>query len=125
MKRPGTLVLNVAQRGSTTRDRVLNQALSIATERASKKFGDELGARVVFNVQTPLSEPLLNVADYFGWSVQRVFEKGEQRFYDYLKEKIRLVVDLYDSDNYDGYRNYYDRKKNPLTAGNKTSPPIT
>ena len=125
MKKAGRLVLNIAERGSTTRDRILDQALEIARERAAKKFGDELGTRVVFNVQTPLTEPLLNVADYLCWAVQRVFEKGEIRFYDYLREKIRLVVDLYDSESYAGNRNYYDRKKNPLTANQKISPPST
>ncbi len=62
------------------------------------------------------------MADYLGWAAQRVFEKGETRFYDYLRENIRLVVDLYDSRNYTGHRNYYDHKRNPLTAANKIGP---
>ena len=76
---------------------------------------------MVFNIQTPLTEPLLNVADYFGWAVQRVFEKGETRFYDYLRDKIRVVTDLYDFANYGTNRNYYD-KRNPLTSNNKIGP---
>jgi hypothetical protein len=56
--------------------------------------------------------------------VQRVFEQGEVRHYNYLAEKIRLVVDLYDRERYEGSRNYYDRK-NPLTAQNKLGPPVT
>lgn len=65
------------------------------------------------------------MADYLGWVAQRVFEKGETRFYDYLRDKIRLVVDLYDSENYAGNRNYYDHHRNPLTAKNKIGPPST
>jgi len=57
------------------------------------------------------------------WAVQRVFETGDVRHYNYLAEKIRLVVDLYDRSRYEGYKNYYD-KKNPLTAGNKIGPPV-
>ncbi|MDP3244832.1 MAG: hypothetical protein Q8M83_04210 [bacterium] len=125
LKRAGTLVLNVAERGSSTRERVLTQALRLATERAGKKWGEEnLKARVVFNVQTPRTEPLLTISDYLCWAVQRVFEQGDLRYYNYLDGKIRLVVDLYDRDKYDGSRNYYD-KKNPLTAGNKIGPPVT
>jgi hypothetical protein len=75
-------------------------------------------------VQTPQTEPILNIADYLCWSIQRVFEKGETRYYDYLQSRIRLVVDLYDTENYLGYKNYYD-KKNPLSSINKISPPIT
>ena len=126
LKHPGTLVLNVAQRGSSTRDKVLTTALAIATERAASKFGKEnLQTKAVFNVQSPRTEPLLTISDYLCWAVQRVFEKGEIRFYNYLIEKIRLVVDLYDSSRYTGNRNYYDHKKNPLTAANKIGPPIT
>jgi hypothetical protein len=125
LKRTGTLVLNVAERGSSTREKVLTSALHLATERAAKKWGAEnLRARAVFNVQSPRTEPLLTVSDYLCWAVQRVFEQGEVRHYHYLADKIRLVVDLYDRDKYQGSRNYYD-KKNPLTAGNKLGPPVT
>jgi hypothetical protein len=125
LKRAGTLVLNVAERGSSTRERVLTEALKLATERAAKKWGgDNLKARAVFNVQNPRTEPLLTVSDYLCWAVQRVFEQGDVRHYNYLARKIRLVVDLYDRDKYAGSKNYYD-KKNPLTAGNKLGPPVT
>jgi hypothetical protein len=126
LKKAHRLVLNVAARGSSTRSKVLDEALNKAIGRAGRKWGDDqLQARVVFNVQTPLTEPLLCVPDYLNWAVQRVFERGETRFYDYLKDKIRLVVDLYDQANYNGSRNYYDPKRNPLTAQNKLSPPTT
>ena len=99
--------------------------MRLATQRATRKWGGEkLQARVVFNVQNPRAEPLLTVSDYLCWAVQRVFEKGEVRHYNYLAEKIRLVVDLYDRERYEGSRNYYDRK-NPLTAQNKLGPPVT
>lgn len=126
LKKNQKLVLNVAARGSSTRSRVFEEALAKAIGLAGKKWGaDELKASVVFNVQTPQTEPLLCVADYLNWAVQRVFEKGEIRFYDYLQQKIRLVVDLYDMDRYDGSKNYYDPKRNPLTAANKLGPPTT
>jgi hypothetical protein len=125
LKRPGKLVLNVAERGSSTREKALTEALRLATERASKRWGPgNLQAKVVFNVQNPRTEPLLTVSDYLCWAVQRVFEQGEVRHYNYLAEKIRLVVELYDRDNYEGSRNYHGRKK-PLTAQNKLGPPIT
>ena len=64
------------------------------------------------------------MSDYLCWAVQRVFEQGEVRHYNYLAERIRLVVDRYDREKYEGSRNYYDRK-NPLTAQNKPGPPVT
>lgn len=125
LKRPRRMVLNIAERGSSTRSKVLEEALAKATGRAGERWGsDEIKGEVVFNIQRPSSEPLLNVADYLGWSVQRVFEKGETRFYDYLREKIRLVIDLYDAEKFAGSRHYYDHR-NPLTAQNKIGPPST
>ena len=126
------LVLNIASKGTSTRNHNLNKALDIALER----FGNSKTARrkmaipleifvpqkIVFNGTNPIQEPLLNVADYLCWAVQRVFEKGETRYYDFMKDKISLVVDLYDRPNYIGYKNFYG-PKNPLTSGNKKSPP--
>jgi len=125
LKRPGTLVLNIAERGSSTREKVLTAALQLAKERAGKKWGESsLQTRIVFNIQNSRTEPLLTVSDYLCWAVQRVFEQGEVRYYNYLLEKIRLVVDLYDRDRYIDSRNYYDRN-HPLTAKNKLGPQAT
>lgn len=67
-----------------------------ATERFQKsaRMGDVKSA-VVFNVQNHRTEPLLNVADYLCWVVQRVFERGEMRYYNFVQDKIKLVVDLF------------------------------
>ena len=72
---------------------------------------------MVFNVQQPTREPLLNIADYFCWAVQRVFERGETRYYDFISEKVSMIIDLYDSEKYEGNQNYYGRKRK-LTSGN-------
>jgi len=126
LKKAQRLVLNVAARGSSTRTKVLEEALKKAVGHAGRKWGnDGLRAKVVFNVQTPLTEPLLCVPDYLNWAVQRVFERGETRYYDYLRDKIRLVVDHYDHANYANSANHYDPKRNPLTSRNKLSPPTT
>ncbi len=117
------LVLNVAERGTSTRNVNLERALAMAGHRFAKKHDMEaISCQVVFNVQTPITEPLLSIPDYLCWAVQRVFEQGETRHYDYLRERISLVVDLYDEAKYARSRNYY-RRDNPLTAGNKLSPP--
>ncbi|MEX2382836.1 MAG: hypothetical protein WD490_10660 [Opitutales bacterium] len=126
LKKNHRLVLNIASRGSSTRSRNLDVALEKATTRAQRKWGaDQLQGDAVFNVQSPISEPLLCIPDYLNWAVQRVFEKGETRFYTYLLDKIRLVVDLYDFESYTGSKNYYDHKRNPLTPENKLGPPTT
>ena len=119
------LVINIAERGKTTRNHVLELAMNKARERFTKKQdAAAISSEVVFNVQNPRTEPLLCVPDYLGWTVQRVFERGDTRYYDFVRERISLVVDLYDAEKYEGSRNYYTRRK-PLTAENKIGPPVS
>lgn len=119
------LVINIAERGKTTRNQVLEMAMIKARERFAKKAdASEISSEFVFNVQNPRTEPLLCVPDYMGWTVQRVFERGETRHYDFIRERISVVVDLYDSTKYDGSRNYYTHRR-PLTAENKIGPPMS
>lgn len=138
------LVLNIAEKGTSTKNHNLELALEKAKERFAKKLNrksveeakdfpevidskfihrKDINTGIVFNVTKPLQEPLLNVADYLCWAVQRVFEKGETRYYDFVKEKISRVIDLYDKENFEGFKNYYSPKR-PLTAENKISPPL-
>ena len=122
--RVGTkLILNIAHRKNSTSNRNLEVALAKARSRAQKRYDHkELTTQVFFNIQNQRTEPLLNIADYFCWSVQRIFEKGETRYYDYICDQISVVIDLYDQSGYAGSQNYY-RRNNPLTSANKISPP--
>lgn len=133
------MVLNIAEKGTSTKNTNLTLALEKAKERFVNKLNkasqeivlerheiikrSDVEASIVFNETNPLREPLLNIADYMCWAVQRVFEKGETRYYDFIKEKVSLVVDLYDVENYEGGRNFYSPKR-PLTSKNKISPQL-
>ncbi len=118
------LVLHVSERGKSTKNHNLDLALQKAIQRLhnnEKVISKEVTTNVIFNVNYPTIEPLLNLSDYFCWAVQRVFEKGETRYYDFLKEKISLVIDVYDVENFKDWKNYYS-PKNPLTKDNKKNP---
>lgn len=118
------LVLNIANRGKSTKNTNLNFALQKAKERFTKTNPDkDIYTNIVFNVIEQTDEPLLNVADYFCWSIQNVFEKGNLRYYNFLQDNISRVIDLYDFESYgkEGWPNYYG-KNNPLTSKNKLSP---
>lgn len=120
------LVLHISDKGKSTKHTNLNLALLKAIQRQNDNpfnKNKDITTQVVFNVNYPTKEPLLNIADYFCWSIQRVFEKGEMRFYDFLKDKISLVMDIYDTSKYEKWANYYS-PKNPLTIENKISPPL-
>ena len=75
------LVLNISERGSTTKNATLQRALEKGSERCLKTRGDDASASEGgFIVQRPTVDPLLCEADYLCWAVQRVFERGEVRY---------------------------------------------
>jgi len=117
------LVMHISERGKSTKNHNLELAFLKAKQRFTKINGNkEMKTNIVFNVNYPTKDPLLNLADYFCWTIQRVFERGEIRYYNFIKEQVKVVIDLYDTRNYGDWKNYYDNKKNPLTAENKISP---
>ena len=118
------MVLNIASRGKSTKNHNLELALKKAQERFVNAHPEkEMKSKVVFNVMEQTNEPLLNIADYFCWSIQNIFERGNIRYYNFLKDKISRVIDVYDFDSYskNDWPNYYG-KQNPLTAKNIISP---
>jgi hypothetical protein len=118
------LVLNIAERGDSTKNKTLQRAVDIALERRAKQgMIIETTEHIALDVQTHTQEPLLNIADYLCWAVQRVFEEGDVSPYQFVKEKISLVVDLYDTEKYGSSGNYY-RRGRELTAENKISPQL-
>ena len=116
------LVLNIAERANSTAINNLEKGLEKAKKRFVLKNPEKsINSQISFNVHKYQNEPLLSVADYLCWVVQRVFERGEIRYYNYMMEKISLVVDLYDTKAYANSKNYYT-KYNKLTSKNKVSP---
>jgi hypothetical protein len=59
----------------------------------------------------------LQAVDYFLWALQRLYERGEERYWEYVGSKVSLVHDVDDTREND-YGVYYT-KKNPLTAENR------
>jgi hypothetical protein len=108
------LVLNIAERTKCTTFNNLQKGLTYAKSRSPEK---RRRPNVVFNVHKPTVEPLLNIADYLCWSIQRVFEKGETRYYDYVSNRIAVVWDIYDFAQALNGRNYYTKTRK-LTAAN-------
>jgi hypothetical protein len=117
LQKEGRLILTIAQRGMSTRNSVLEKAKQSAGQKSLQK-GKKARAVIIFNIKNQNAEPLLNIADYFCWAVQRVFERGDTRYYEFLKEKISAVIDLYDQEEYVDWDSHYG-PENPLTDKNK------
>ncbi len=51
--------------------------------------------------------------DYYLWALQRMYERGEARFFELLRPAYRLIMDL-DDDRHKPYGEWYS-DQNPLT----------
>jgi len=107
-----------ATRGSRQRQTPLAGAIQRAAERFEIKWDTVVGTSYEVYPQTPHGEPCLSVVDYMLWAVYRAYVRQEMRFYNYIGDKVSLLVDLYDNANYP--HNWYNRK-NPFDI-EKASP---
>ena len=55
----------------------------------------------------------LQAADYMLWALQRLFEREDDRYWEFVKSKASLVHDVDDVQE-KAYGTYYD-KRNPLS----------
>lgn len=93
------LVLNIAHRSRCTTHTNLEKGLQKATSIAKHKYPEASNCcDIVFNVQKPTTEPIINIADYFLWALQRKIERGENRYVDFLDTQISSVIHLYNNE---------------------------
>lgn len=107
-----------AARGSRKRQAPLREAIDKAIGEFEAKWGTTVESDVSVQAQRPAGEPCLQAVDYACWALYRAYTKGEMRFYNVLREKIRFIWDLYDTAKYPN--NIYNRN-NPFDV-NKISP---
>lgn len=102
----------IATRGSKKRQIPLEQAIQASLKYTENKLNTTIDAtHQKILPQTPSGEVCLQIVDYCNWAIQRAFLHGDMRYYNYLKEKFGLIVDIYDYKT--GWKNFYS-KKNPF-----------
>ena len=94
----------------------MTDALKEAVEKSQKRIGTE-NENLHIYLQQPSHLPLLQVIDYILWAVYRVYEKNEFRYFDFIKDKIKYVYDIFDTKT-NHYGVYYYTANNPLTQKN-------
>lgn len=113
-----------SKRGSQTRQHHIEKALNLAIEAFQEKNKQSIKTESEVLVQVPTDEVNLMIIDYMNWALSRTYTKGEMRYFDFLKDKISLVWDIYDFEKYDkSYKenNFYTKKQNPFSI-TKISP---
>lgn len=107
-----------ATRGNRKRQEPLRLAIEKAVELFEDKWQTKVNTVREVIPQSPCGEPCLQVIDYVNWAVQRAYNRGEMEYFNIIRDKVRLLVDIYDYR--DDWSNFYN-KKNPFDV-NKISP---
>jgi hypothetical protein len=102
-----------SKRWKQDRTEALRAALKTAQERFAKRWGKTTSSDIVVIPKSSHESGGLQAADYFLWSLQRFYERREDRYVDLLWKSFRLVHDL-DDTRRTPYGVYYTQKK-PLT----------
>jgi hypothetical protein len=101
-----------SRRGDRARKAPLEEAIRRGIEEFERSTGTTVDTDVHLQCQTPASETCLQIVDYMNWAVYRAYTMREMRYFEFMREKVDLLVDLYDRTKYP--RNYYDRGGNPF-----------
>lgn len=107
-----------SQRGTRARRVRLEEAIQASVAKFETKWNVKMKSEIEIISQTMMGEPCLQVIDYMNWAVYRAFVKREMRYYQFVQDKVSLLVDRYDHAKYP--RNYYTRE-NPFNI-EKASP---
>lgn len=97
-----------AVRGTRIRQLPIELAIQKSIATFEDKWKKKIESTIKIIPQRPSGEPCLQVIDYVNWAVQRAFVKSEMRFYNFIEEKIKYLVDIYDTEKYP--KNFYNSK---------------
>lgn len=107
-----------AKRGSRSRQVPIANAIEKSIHIFETKWNTTVNTETVVQAQSPAGEPCLSIVDYMNWAVFRAFTRKEMRYFETVRNKVGLLIDLYDTVKYP--QNWYS-KKNPFHA-NKITP---
>jgi len=118
-----TYLICFARRGKSDRTEALMSALGAARQRFATRFG--VTREVALDVRPRYSreELCLQAVDYLLWALQRLYEKGEERFLAFVWPHVRLIHDVDDTRETD-YGVYYTKKRPLSLAALKEKPEI-
>lgn len=101
-----------SRRGKSNRNAALTEALTRAKERFNQKWGTAHDKPAHVVSAAPSEHAGLQIVDYLLWAVQRLVERGEDRYFESMSRHYRLVQDL-DDFRTTPYGAWYS-KSNPL-----------
>jgi len=103
-----------ARRGKSTREAALREAIDRAKRNFTRDTGIESRSQTKIMSATPSQQPGLQVIDYFLWAIQRMYERGEDRYFNYLRPQFKLIMDFDDERSGKSYGTWYS-DSNPIS----------
>lgn len=113
LHKAGKNEITFARRGKSAREEALRRAIEKAQENFFVKMSIVSNQPTNITACYPSESTGLQVVDYYLWALQRLYEKGEDRFYQSVVKDYRLIMDLDDTKRKE-YGEWYS-DSNPLT----------
>lgn len=104
-----------ARRGSADRTQAFCNSLEDARKRFTDKWGIASKAPYTVVCGTMKDYGGLQAVDYFLWALQRLYERREERYLQYIWPKVHLIQDI-DDTRLAPYGVFYIQKKPPTLA---------
>lgn len=114
-------VIQFSRRGNRARTEALQTAIEQARNNLRASWGIEATSPIEIMAAKPADAGGLQAVDYMLWALQRLYERGEERYWEYVAAKASLVHDV-DDTRVNEYGVYYT-KKNPLKKESLKNPP--
>lgn len=102
-----------ARRGKSARAEAIEDAITKAKRNFERKWSIPSKKPTSIISAFPWEQPGLQIVDYFCWALFRMLERHEERFFELLRPKYKLIIDL-DDKRTRPYGEYYS-ERNPLT----------
>lgn len=107
-------VITFARRGKSDREEALRQAIRRAQDNYERDVGIACRRLTKVIPSVPSESHGLQAVDYFLWAIQRLYERGDDRYFSFLASQFRLVMDFDDTRNGKSYGRWYS-DGDPLT----------
>lgn len=92
-------IIHFARRGKSDRNIALQTAINKAKSNFQSKYEIDSDKPVTIIPAYPHEYIGLQIVDYYLWVLQRLYERGEDRFFNLLAKDFRLIMDLDDTRN--------------------------
>jgi hypothetical protein len=102
-----------ARRGKSDRTEALKLALDQARRTYERDMGVPTRVSIAIRATTPRQSGGLQAVDYFLWALQRLYEQDEDRYWETIRSRVKVVYDR-DDTRTASYGVYYTSEK-PLT----------